>query len=196
MDGAPVIKDGMPSDLGASDRGHEVHYYEHSRFLVGRVTDFIAPGLDAGEAAIVIATPKHADLITAALTARGIDVDAAAKGGALVTLDAVHTLGRFMIAGRPDPALFQIVIGSTIEAARAKAKAPIVRAFGEMVAVLWAQGRPSAALALEDLWNRLLGHHPFSLLCGYPIVELDASDIEKVTSLHTRAHSPDPEATP
>jgi len=182
-----VSHDGMPSDLGVSDRGHEVQYYEHSRFLVTRVADFIAPGLQAGEAAALIAIPKHADLITAELVARGIDVDAATKNGVLVSLDAVETLGKFMLAGRPDPALFQAVIGATIESARARASVSIVRAFGEMVAVLWAQGRPGAAIALEDLWNRLLGHHPFSLLCGYPIDQLDASDIEKVSALHTRA---------
>jgi hypothetical protein len=187
MEGGDVINDRMPSDLGVSDRGHEVQYYEHSRFLVGRVADFVAPGLQAGEAVVVIATPRHGDLITAELIARGIDVDAVTKDGALVTLDAVETLGKFMLAGRPDPALFQAVIGSTIESARAKANVPIVRAFGEMVAVLWAQGRPGAAIALEDLWNRLLGHHPFSLLCGYPIEYLDPSDIEKVSALHTRA---------
>jgi hypothetical protein len=187
MEGGDVINDRMPSDLGVSDRGHEVQYYEHSRFLVGRVADFVAPGLQAGEAVVVIATPRHGDLITAELIARGIDVDAVTKDGALVTLDAVETLGKFMLAGRPDPALFQAVIGSTIESARAKANVPIVRAFGEMVAVLWAQGRPGAAIALEDLWNRLLGHHPFSLLCGYPIEDLDPSDIEKVSALHTRA---------
>jgi DcmR-like sensory protein len=175
----------MPRDLGVSDRGHEVQYYEHSRFLVARVADFVAPGLEAGEAAAVIAIPKHADLIAAELIARGIDVDAATKGGAFVSLDAVETLGKFMRGGRPDPTLFQTVIGATIEAARSKAKVPIVRAFGEMVAVLWAQGRPGAAIMLEDLWNRLLGHHPFSLLCGYPIAELDPSDIEKVSALHT-----------
>lgn len=182
-----MIKTGIPSDLGASDRGHEVQYYEDSRFLVGRVADFVAPGLEAGESAVVIATPRHADLITAALIDRGVDVEAATRGGWLVSLDAVETMGKFMLGGRPDATLFQAVIGSTIESARAKANVPIVRAFGEMVAVLWAQGRPGDAIAVEDLWNRLLGHHPFSLLCGYPIVQLDASDIEKVSAVHTRA---------
>jgi hypothetical protein len=187
MEGATVMNDAKPSDIGASDYGHEVQYYEHSRFLVGRVADFIAPGLQAGEAAVVIATPKHADLIDAELGQRGIDVEAAQRSGTLVSQDAVETLAKVMLAGRPDPYLFDTVIGATIAQARAKATAPIVRAFGEMVAVLWAQGRPGAAIALEDLWNRLLGHHPFSLLCGYPIEQLGASDIEKVSSLHTRA---------
>ena len=186
MEGA-IVHDHLPDDLGASDRGHEVQYYEESRFLVGRVADFIAPGLMAGEAAVIVATPKHADLIEAELLRRGIDVGAAERAGTLVSLDAVETLGKFMLGGRPDPYLFDTVIGTTIERARSAAVVPIVRAFGEMVAVLWAQARPAAAIAVEDLWNRLLGHHPLSLLCGYPIEQLDANDIETLSALHTRA---------
>lgn len=190
MEGA-IVQDQLPNDLGASDRGHEVEYYEHSRFLVGRVTDFIAPGLTAGEAAVIVATPKHADLIEAELLRRGIDVGAAQRAGTLVSLDAVETLGQFMLGGRPDPYLFDTVIGKTVEGARSAAEVPIVRAFGEMVAVLWGQGRPGAAIAVEDLWNRLLGHHPLSLLCGYPIEQLDASDIETLSALHTRVTGAD-----
>jgi hypothetical protein len=176
-----------PTDLVASDRGHEVQYYEHSRFLVNRVADFLAPGITAGEAAVVIATPKHADLIDNELRARGIDVDAAQSEGRLVGLDAVQTLKQVMVGDRPDHARFVGIVGGAIERARRQATAPIVRAFGEMVSVLWAQGRPSAAIALEDVWDDLLGHHPFSLLCGYPLPGLTEADIEVVTARHTAA---------
>jgi hypothetical protein len=185
MDTATTAK--PPTDLVASDRGHEVQYYEHSRFLVGRVADFLAPGIIAGEAAVVIATPKHADLIDIELRARGIDLDGALRDGRFVGLDAVQTLKEFMIGDRPDHARFVRVVGGTIERARLQATAPIVRAFGEMVAVLWAQGRPSAALAVEDVWNDLLGHHPFSLLCGYPVTDLSDADIQLVAARHTAA---------
>jgi signal transduction histidine kinase len=46
--------------------------------------------------------------------------------------------------------------------------APIV-AFGEMVALLWAEGKCEAALRLEQLWNELARRHTFSLRCGYPM---------------------------
>jgi hypothetical protein len=52
---------------------------------------------------------------------------------------------------------------------RMHATYPPVRAFGEMVALLWAQGKSQAALELEDLWNELPGHHPFSLMCAYSL---------------------------
>lgn len=186
----------MPTDLAASDRGHEVQYYEHSRFLVTRVADFLAPGITAGEAIIVIATPMHADLIDEELRARDIDVAAAKRDGSFVSLDAVATLTQVMIGDRPDHGQFASIVGGAIEQARSRARAPIVRAFGEMVAVLWAKGRPGAALAMEDVWNDLLGHQPFSLLCGYPQSGLADADIQQVTARHTTAavetDSPDP----
>src|SRR4029434_1895112 len=44
-----------------------------------------------------------------------------------------------------------------------------VRVFGEMVALLWAEGNMDAALQLEMLCNDLVTLHPFSLLCAYPL---------------------------
>ena len=42
-----------------------------------------------------------------------------------------------------------------------------MRAYGEMVDVLWQDGLTSAALRLETLWNELTRTQDFSLLCGY-----------------------------
>lgn len=177
----------LPSGQAGTDHGHEVHYYEESGFLIRRVADFLAPGIAAGEAVVMIATPKHADLIEDELRARGADVDQAREAGAFIALDAVDTLKQFMDGDRPDQKRFIGVVGSAIERGRKQAKAPIVRAFGEMVAVLWSQGRPKAALALEELWNDLLGHRAFSLMCGYPIDVLTQEDLTKISERHTAA---------
>jgi len=70
----------------------------------------------------------------------------------------------------------------------ARAKFPIVRAFGEMVAVLWERDQREAAIELEELWNELLGHHPFSLMCGYPLGRdgrADPKAFERILGLHT-----------
>ena len=42
-----------------------------------------------------------------------------------------------------------------------------IRAYGEMVDVLWKAGQDVAAIRLEMLWNKLAMTHDFSLLCGY-----------------------------
>ena len=44
-----------------------------------------------------------------------------------------------------------------------------VRAFGEMVALLWAEGNYAGAIRLEELWNELQKSHSFSLFCAYPM---------------------------
>ena len=38
-----------------------------------------------------------------------------------------------------------------------------------MVGLLWSAGRLSAAVRLEEYWNRLLENHAVSLFCAYPI---------------------------
>jgi hypothetical protein len=48
-----------------------------------------------------------------------------------------------------------------------------------MVDVLFQRGRESAAIALEELWNRLLETRRCALLCGY---ELDVFDLDMQTS--------------
>lgn len=64
-------------------------------------------------------------------------------------------------------------------------------AFGEMVSLLWTQGREEAAVSLEQLWNRPLGHEPLSLLHAYPAAELDEADVATVSALHARVTGAD-----
>src|SRR5262249_9911455 len=64
-----------------------------------------------------------------------------------------------------------------------------VRAFGEMVPLLWAEGRQDAALALEQLWNDLVARLPLSILCGYPLTTpTDRGDDARVLEI-CGAHS-------
>src|SRR5919109_1301881 len=76
--------------------------------------------------------------------------------GRLVFLDAEATLSRFMINGEPDGERFEQVVGEAIRGVRASAVQNGVRAYGEMVGVLWSAGQHSAAVRLEELWNQLL----------------------------------------
>jgi hypothetical protein len=45
----------------------------------------------------------------------------------------------------------------------------VIRAYGEMVGLLWMDGEYSAAIKLEDHWNRILGSLDAVLYCSYPI---------------------------
>ncbi len=71
-----------------------------------------------------------------------------------------------MVNGQPDADFFK---ASASDALRklARARQNTIRAYGEMVDVLWKDGMSAAAIKLEMLWNRLANTHDFSLLCGY-----------------------------
>jgi hypothetical protein len=92
---------------------------------------------------------------------------AARSSGRYVALDAAETLAQFMVDGRPDEERFARVVGGQIEALAARNGH--VQAFGEMVALLHADGNGEAAIALEKLWNALAARHSFSLHCAYPL---------------------------
>jgi hypothetical protein len=51
---------------------------------------------------------------------------------------------------------------------RARKGGRAVRAFGEMVAVLWQKGNSGATLMLEQLWNMYCEKEPVVLFCAYP----------------------------
>jgi PAS domain S-box-containing protein len=94
-----------------------------------------------------------------------------ASRGRYIALDASEALSKIMLDGMPDAALFDFTIGGIISGARSflKNRHLEIAIFGEMVALLAAQGKIDAALQLEQLWNDLGMKHSFSLRCAYPI---------------------------
>jgi PAS domain S-box-containing protein len=150
-----------------SESEHFVQFYESDRFLVDSLSGFIGAGLGVGEACIVIATKTHRQELEERLQVYDVDVAAASARGQYVSLDADETLAKFMVEGSPEPGRFMEVIGGLITQATEGRRG--VRAFGEMVALLWSAGNHEAAIDLEELWNNLRKSHAFSLFCAYPI---------------------------
>ncbi len=150
---------------------HLVEFYESEGILADSVRDYLEPALRQDEAVVVVATRRHRDLFEGALVGAGVDVEGARRAARYLDVDAEELLSRFMVDGVPDPNGFQTVVGSLIAGAASSGRA--VRIYGEMVAVLWAEGNVAAAIALEDLWNDLGCSHPFSLLCAYPTTAFD-----------------------
>lgn len=148
---------------------HLVQFYETDEFLVNSVHNFIRKG----DFAVVIATKQHRELLEKELKLHNFDIIKAKLQGHYVALDAEETLSKFMVNGIPDSQLFFDVIGKIIiSVANGKNK---VRAFGEMVALLWKEGNQAGAIRLEQLWNNLQKHYSFSLLCGYSMNNFDGN---------------------
>ena len=170
---------------------HAVRFYEDSNSLCRIVSGFIAEGLARDQPALIVATRPHIDGIEHNLRAAAIDLETLKKKGDLLLLDAHQTLATFMVSGLPDPDFFRAAATSAL-ARVARGRKKTIRAYGEMVDVLWKDGRTAAAIKLEILWNRLANTHDFSLLCGYAMGNFykDAS-IDDVCQHHTHMVSDD-----
>jgi anti-sigma regulatory factor (Ser/Thr protein kinase) len=163
---------------------HAVQFYEHDTELTASVGAQLADALDEGAAAVVIATPEHRLNFERELKRLGVD-----PAGRLRLLDAAVMLERLTDNGRIDPEAFRRVIGGVVRDAARDGRT--VWAYGEMVALLWAEGKVASALELEQLWNELQATLEFSLLCAYPSsLAADpqhAEAIGEVCRLHTTA---------
>jgi DcmR-like sensory protein len=148
---------------------HAVRFYQDADGLSRIVSNFLAEGFGAHEPGVVIATPAHMAQIEGQLLDRGIDVARLAADGDLILLDADATLAEFMADGMPDGSRFRQTMTPVLEKACRGRHDSTVRAYGEMVDVLWKAGQSVAAIRLETLWNSLAHSHTFSLLCGYAI---------------------------
>ena len=146
---------------------HFVHFYENEELFLDALSGYIGPGLLTGEVCIVIATEPHRNGLEARLQRSGIDLPSTVSTNQYIALDAERTLAMCMVDGEPDPHRFGTVIGTLLE--RATAGGRPVRAFGEMVTLLWAQGKRTSATRLEELWNDLGEKQRFSLFCAYPM---------------------------
>jgi signal transduction histidine kinase/ActR/RegA family two-component response regulator len=168
---------------------HFVQFYESDEFLLNSLSGYVHQALNTGEAAIVVATEAHRLGLEARLLEAGLDVAAAVASGQYIALDAAATLEKFMVDDAPEPGRFVEAMESVI--GRAAGDGQHLRVFGEMVALLWAEGNFDGAIRLEELWNDLLKRiHSFSLFCAYPMNgfgrEELAGQLGNVCSGHSR----------
>jgi PAS domain S-box-containing protein len=141
------------------DTRHTVRFYDDEQGLLAEVAGFIDAALRAQGAGIVIATAPHIAALRALLGERAAQV---------CFLDAADTLARLLEQGWPVESRVRAVIGPVLAQAGANPGGGPVHAFGEMVALLCADGHYDAAVRLEQLWNLLATEYRFNLFCAYP----------------------------
>ena len=155
----------MTAAIAIDPGEHIVQFYDDEPELARTVGRYLSETVEAGAAGIVIATDAHRRAFAGQLAAAEIDVAKCVLDGTLTLLDAAATMAQFVRDGRVDRQAFRRVIGSMV--GRAGATGRPVRAYGEMVALLWEAGDVVAAIELEECWNELSREFPFALLCGY-----------------------------
>ena len=145
---------------------HFAQFHRNAGSLTEAVGLFAETGLRRGNGVVSMATAAHTELLLERLTTSGLDVEEFRRSGQLEILDAEAVLGRFMHGDMPDWTDFRLTVGTVLESVQAFGR-NITRAYGEMVNVLWQDGKPDAAIRLEEYWNELSRLYPFSLFCSY-----------------------------
>ena len=175
---------------------HAVRFYKDADSLCQLVGAYLAEGFRVQQPAIVIATPSHRACILEQLRSQDVDPVALAGPASLVLLDAEEMLEQFMIDGTPDTTKFRTAMEPVLRSLSEAHPGAQIRAYGEMVDVLWKQGRTVAATRLEMLWNDLAQGHDFALLCGYAMGNFyKGTAVEAICSHHSHVVSSEGTAT-
>ncbi len=146
---------------------HLVQIYQDDAVFLDALEGFVFGGIRAGDGIVVIATQVHRIALEKRLRARGAGLTAAIDAERYIALDAQETLAKFMVGGWPDGQTFERLVSDLVRRAGAGGQRR-VRAFGEMVAILWAEGNAGATILLENMWHRFCKEKAFCLFCAYP----------------------------
>ncbi len=178
---------------------HAVHFYFEDRHLIELLARSVAESIAKAGPVAVIATEAHRNLLAEELERRGVDLQAAQAQGLYQASDAQEMVSRLVSGGAVDEARFRQAVGEMVsgrQRRRNNSAAPVL-AFAEMVALLWQQERPEAAVKLERLWNKLMREQVFRLHCAYPMnlfqqtdsLDLFGSICEEHTAVFPAANS-------
>lgn len=187
-------KESNPGDFwgNVSPNEHVVQIYDGESNLIDTLQNYVLDGIKKNECIILIATPEHIRKIEEGLLEHGIHLDTLKAIEQYITLDADNTLSKFMVDGLPDENLFKTTISAVFE--KPLLNNYKIRAFGEMVSLLWSRGNKKATVELEVLWNRFCSTTSFTLFCAYPkdVFKSDGHEpISHICDHHSRIISGD-----
>ena len=162
---------------------HAVSFYADDAELVATVAAYFVEGFAADEPVTLVATPEHRSAIQLGIPLRHLRDPARYRA-----FDAVEVIRELMPGGELVAEQFHARLTTLLGPGH-------TRVFGEMVALLRADGDVTSAIRLEELWNEAGELAPFSLLCAYPRSVLDDHDSEvaevtEVCSAHNLVAGP------
>ena len=172
------------------DPMHMVHFYDDDEPFLDQWRDFASVALSGGSSAFVILSQEHNARFSQKLSACGVDTCAATREGRYQVFDAEEVLSAFYRNGIFDECAFYRTVEPVLQRAIAASHEGVL-AMAEMVNLLVARGEISAAIELEQFWNRLTERYSFTLRCGYSIEGFSHAErglwVPDICSLHTHA---------
>jgi hypothetical protein len=166
---------------------HMVQFYDNQDYLLNVLTNFVVPILSSADAVVVIAIKERLDLLSHRLYDRGVSVEAATTKGQLVMINAHDMLDHAKCSGDVPPVSLEPV-GALLRGLNEKY--PKTYVYGELVNILCSWGQHRSAIQLEEMWNGLMEHHKFTLLCGYDTNNFNGPEsegnLEQVCCRHSR----------
>lgn len=195
-----VVASVLPPRTKTRRNRHEVTFYSGDGALLDSVTRFIGNALQAGNAAVVIATESHRRDLLSELEAFGVNMSAAIEEGRYFAIDAANAISNFVTDGRFEaPGLVALLNGLIATAAKAAApEHPRVVVFGEGSYILWKEGFVEAAIQDEKISTQLIENYELTesyevhILCGYSLGSFQDRDVhvfEQICREHSAVHS-------
>lgn len=154
---------------------HDVQIYSERNELAARVAAFLTEGLERGDGCLVLATAGTVRAFAPVLAGRGLDLEALQAERRLALADAERIVAEICTGTEPSAVALEAVVVRLTDGLDAPSGR--IRAYGELVDVLWQRGARAESERLEEYWNRLLGRHGIDLLCGYHADDPFARDL-------------------
>jgi hypothetical protein len=145
--------------------GERLFFYGTDRELAQLASEFVRRGLEHG-AAILIVSAAHRALVSTRLGSSGINTTRASRLHQYVTLEAARVAAELMANGKPQSphfinAMGRVILQTGVDPVR-------IVLLNETGACLYSQGKASAALQAEELWNEVAARYRVSVVSAYP----------------------------
>jgi DNA-binding NarL/FixJ family response regulator len=183
------------ADLAQTSRPHfhEVQFYADDGYFLDSVAQFIGTALKAGNAAIVVLSEPHHNVLLSKLRADRLDIAAAISEGRYLFTETADTLANFMVGGVVDAGRFEEVFVELIASAAMAVKVghPRVAACGQVAPFLLTQGNAEEAIRVEHLSDEIIRKHQVDLFCGYPANRFrpeDKGTLDRICGEHSFVH--------
>ena len=185
MTGRPLLEDLAPEQ-------HLVQLYADAddAALLANVACYVAAGLKRKNGVLLLVPLDRWERLRAELDACDVEYGRAMEEGTLLVLDAGAIAREVIVDGEASRLRFLETVGLAASSLLVRKDLSGLRAYGELVGMLWSEGRAEVAARIEKFWNELLRADGFSLFCAYPVdvfgADFGSSRMDEVLCAHTQ----------